>query len=563
MTAPSPFCLRRAELRWRGVAVFLIALGTGLGQGAPCPPPPPLTPLQNGGPVLQGAPLEAWVDPANGNDGTAQVGTTQAFKTLAGALSSLGPMVQQLQAPGTVRLLAGWYGFNPASSLYNGERWPVFVPPGVSIRGVSAMNVMLDGAAIDPMAPTIAVAHPLSGTLRPVRPVLVFGDPLTLTGYSRSLLSRVSVVRGEIGVLVQGEGEIDPTFGHVLFSGCDVGVQVHSTGPAIAGIHRPKVVWCTFGNCNVGVAVTSTILAPLMIPRARPSIVNGLFKCGVDFEGLACSDVDTTAFGLSRFNVGSAVVPPTNPPTSVFNADFYSLRDLFIGAQSLPVGVNPAQMFLTDFRLAFETNGVGVNPALTGSIESFPLTLSNGTSVAVSFPGDILGTSGGGEANGTGTPPSGAGMPTGLSLGYDPAGTVQIGGTMPMTDGFGIGFGGTFSMFRMYLRQTPIISFLYVVSGMPTPYTPGRLDPLGVLSPQVSVGGMLGTLALDFSYPSLDLTPILGAIPGTYGALGAQWSVPLAAGIGPARVDFVAQMAYLSPTFTLVLTDPQRFYIAN
>lgn len=554
----------------RNASVILLAgilAGVSLPAQGGCPSLPPFVPVQP--PVVPplSTPLIAVVDPLAGDDVLAAVGTVAPYKTIGAAVAALTPLVATPGVYAVIRLMPGLYGFGAgaAQSIYNGDRWPLFIPPGICLRGDSALRVFLDGAALDPAVPGLVVPDPLNGTPATVHPVLVFGGP-ALGGYEHTVVSRLSIVRAEVGVLIGGAGEIEPTFGHVLFTGCHVGAQVHSLGAAPAGVHRPRFVWCTFGGNDLGFAATGETAGGNAAPSpSRPAIVNCLFYNVRDFEGVDCAAVDHCAFAPSAVNLSASLGVPAPAPVPVFDPSAYTLRDLFVGAATLPAGVNAGATLFTDWRLTFRTQGPvwQDNPAATGAISVFPMITGNGTPVSISFPSEILGSSGGGEGHGTGAPTPATGLPTGLSLGYDQAGTFVVGGTLPFTDGFGWSSGGTpFTTMHFILRQPPAIPMLFgVIPGGVAPHVAGSLAPSGVLASPMCWGGFQGCWFLDhLTYPLENYSMLIGGSgAGTLG--GAHWSVPVSLGLPTGRADFVFQVAYIAPNGQPVLSDVQRCFL--
>jgi hypothetical protein len=141
-----------------------------------------------------------------------------------------------------------------------------------------------------------------------------------------------------------------------------------------------------------------------------------------------------------------------------------------------------------------------------------------------------------------------------------------IGGTLPLTDGFGFSFGGVpYNTMHFFLRELqPVLPVVFGVSPSGVrPWSPGSFTPAGVLSQPVPYGGFIGSWTLDhFTWPIQPVSQtsaLLGSgPPGILG--GSHWPIPVVPGIFEG-VDFVFQMAYVAPNGAYVLTDPQRVFV--
>ncbi|MAG31974.1 MAG: hypothetical protein CL908_13895 [Deltaproteobacteria bacterium] len=547
------------------VAVLSVAVASAAcGQGGSCTQsvvPVPLQPVYSA-PTLPT--IETYVDPSRGDDALAMVGGVVAYQTIQAAVDAVAASISLPGQMGCVVLLPGRYGYKPTEPRYNGEVWPVQVPPGVRIEGVNALNVIIDGGAKSPSSTTTAVPSPMQSGFVNATPAFVYGGA-SLFGYSHTLLNRVTFVDADVGVLITGGGEVDPTIAECLFMNCTVGAQVHSTGTLTEGVHKPKFLWCTFGNCDFGVAVTGETAGIANAPRSYPAIVNSLFKCDHDLDGVGCDAVLSSAFASTRTNTSAFVLQPALAPTPLFDVEGYSRDDLFIGARYRAPTVLPADQWFTDWRLTHRTEGPPIigNPAATAGITVFPAITPNGTPTDI-IVGDVtLGTESG-EGGGTYGPLSNPyGGSTG-HIGYRSGGTFLVGGTVPGERKFGLGMNGVmYNQLELFWQPgSALIGLLGVAPTSPTLWRPGQRQADGVQVPGTplgTIGPALGNLFLDF--PSLPITdwsiliPVGGSTTGTH-------LIPLG-NLTPSGLEVLCvwQAAYIDPLGSVVGSDAQPFTI--
>ncbi len=516
----------------------------------------------------------AYVDPVSGDDVSAAPGGA-AYRTIQAACDALDQVINAPLQLGAVVLLPGWYGYDPTDSRYNGEAWPVQVRPGVRIEGVNALNVMIDGGKVIPGATTFQVPSPTTGQLQARVPCFVMGGSY-LYGYTHTLINRVTIVNAEIGVLVTGAGEIHGTVAETLFMNCGVGAQVHSTGGALEGQHAPRFLWCTFGNCDVGFAMTGQTGPNVTAPRSVPALVNGLFKSDRDLEGVPCHAVSTTAFGLSRVNQSTAIPQPAQAPGSVFDVDGYAHAALFVGArcqatQQVHLGQPTSQWWFSDWRLTHATTQPGAtpNPADGPGVTSFPSITPNGTPVSLDFADYSIGSE---SSEGPGTYGPAAGPFGGATghLGYRSGGAYIVGGTVPGTRRFGASASGImYNVLDVRWRNgtLPLMMLGMITGGGgDSPWINGQRNAVGVLDHPAPLGplfGISGDVFLDYSsFPVVDLTPLLGG--ASTGGL-RSFNLGAALGLNPGTnwsVNFVSQLIIMdAATGAIAGTDAQPFSV--
>ena len=544
--------------------------------GAPAVPAP-LLPVAT---MPAASPLTVHVDPESGDDTLASPGGAP-YKTIAAAIAdvAIGRGAAQL---GEVVLLPGWYGFDPADPRYNGETWPVVVPPGIHLQGVNALNVMLDGGRKAPGATTWSVPSTGQAGFADVVPCLVLGGSHQ-GGYDHSLVNRLTIVDADVGVLVIGDGEVHPTIAETLFMNCGVGAQVHSTGAATQGVHRPRFLWNTFGNCDVGCALTAEVFGTVAPVRAYPALVNCLFKNVVDLEGVPCHAMASCAFGATRANLSTFVPQPATAelPTTLFDVDGFSHADLFIGARASiagqqNVGLPHGDWWFTDWRLTFTTElpGAIANPADGSGVTVFPSSTPNGTAVDVGFgPGVNLGPVSS-EGPGTYGPLNGPfGGATG-HIGYRSGGTFLVGGTVPGERRFGPDAAGImYDLIEIHWKpgQNPFVAGV-VHPWVPRLWLSGQDHAEGVLANGVSASflfgpAFVGDVFLDlWSYPQdVAVSMLLTTTLASAGASGYAQINLSSFGAPPSFPKFggVWQVALLDQTNAFIASDAQAFYVGQ
>jgi hypothetical protein len=542
----------------------VIVARAALAQGYPCATAPGPSPTQVAPPTLPT--LEAWVDPNFGNDATASTGGAGSpFKTIQAATTALAATIAWPAQNGAVLLMPGRYGYDPLDPRYNGEIWPVQVEPGVRIEGLNALNVLIDGGRRHPAAVSHNVVSPSSGALESAVPCFVLGSPRT-SGYRWTLINRVTIVDADIGILVTGSGGVHPTIAESLFMNCRVGAQVHSSGGLSDGVHRPRFVWCTFGNCDIGLALTAETGGNPAPARALPAVVNGLFKCDTDLEGVPCSAVTTSAFAAARTNVSTSLIQPSEAPTPVFDADAYSHADLFMGARFLASGSPGSQAWFTDWRLTHQTatQPVTANPAANAGLIVFPIIPPNGTDVGAIFGDYAIGTASA-EGSGTYGPLAGpTGTPTGHA-GYRSGGTFLVGGTVPGERRFGLDAAGVmYDQVDLFWPPSGSAFFLGSVSIAQGPWLSGQRHPAGLLSGGVVLApGSLpwaGSLFLDYQNHTIQDLSLLLPSNGTGGHHRISMGLPP---VVQGWAGFAWQLAYLDGLGNLVTTDAQVFTVSE
>ena len=477
--------------------------------------------------VSTAAAYQAWVDPDSGDDATGLVSaghtsTPNAYRTIQAALNAVGAACDAAQGYGLVHLLPGRYGYVTSSAPdANGEIWPVTLHPRVSVRGLDALSVILDGGALAPGAQTYPVSTSLGGAA--VTPVFL-AEGVAGDDFGTTCVSRVSIVDAQVGLMVTGSEPVNLTLAESLLAWCGVGVLVRSSGSAIEGVHRPRFLWCTMGACLVGLVRTGQDSAGFPSdPRSQPAIVNCLLKNLADLEGVGCSSVLTSAFSASRCNTlypGPANEPA---PTPVVELGSMNDDDLFVGARYVQGSDHYTDWRLTQGMLSLPLP----NPALSGGSVTFPATTPNGTSVLQDFGSHALGIE---SAEGPGTfgplgPPTGP--PSGSHLGYRSGGTFIVGGTAPKSRRFGPS-AGTILYDSIHL-VTPGTSSMVVLAGhmvIGDLYVPGHFGPTGLLeapfplsSLQLPLGGVAlsGEWFIDPSQGLADLTSLMAAAsPGPH-----------------------------------------------
>lgn len=566
---------RQSSLGLSWVLVAAVACAQGVTCGTPSVP----APLQPAATAPTVAALVAYVDPEQGDDAAATPGGP-AYKTIQAAVTAVATQRGATQM-GHVKLLPGWYGYDPSDGRYNGEAWPVVVPPGILIQGLNALNVTLDGGKKVPGPTTYAVASTEQAGLVDVVPCFVFGDT-QLNGFDYNLLNRVTIVDADVGVLVTGDGEVHPTVAECLFMNCGVGAQVHSTGSGVQGAHRPKFLWNTFGNCDLGFALTGESSGVITSTRAHPALMNCLFKSTVDLEGVPCHAVSSCAFGQTRFNTSSFVPQPiADPPGTVFDVDLFTHDDLFVGArsavmQSAYAGTAQDDWWFTDYRLTFSTAfpSATPNPAEGPGVTVFPAITPNGTGVDIGFgPGVTLGPV---SAEGQGTygplfgPYSGA---TG-HLGYRSGGTFLVGGTVPGERRFGADANGImFDLIEVHWRPGQNVVLAGVVHPWtPRLWTPGQDHACGVFPGGMAAAPLLGPTFVGDVYLDLwayQTDPAVTTLLTTTlnGAAASGYAqINLSSFGGPPtfpRFGGVWQAAFIDAATQIVASDAQPFYVGQ
>ena len=550
---------------WVSVTAVAVAQGsTCIPAGVPSPTQPPTV-----APTL--GTITAYVDPVSGDNATGAPGG-MPFKTIQAAVSALAQVTNTPAQLGAVILMPGWYGYDPSDVRYNGEEWPVQVEPGIRIEGLNALNVMIDGGKRVPSPTTYTVPSPTTGAFIGRVPCFVMGGSL-LYGYTYTLLNRMTIVDAEIGVLVTGDGEIDGHVSETLFMGCDVGVQIHSTGGPLQGIHKPRINWCTFGNCDVGLAMTGQTGPNLTPARSFPAIVNALFKSASDLEGVPCHAVSTSAFGATRVNQSTAIPQPAQNPVGVFDADLYSRHDLFVGARSQVTqqqfaGQTQADWWFTDWRLTFAIPSGMANPADGPGITVFPTSTGNGTTVDLSF-GDYAIASESAEGPGTYGPLVGPyGGATG-HLGYRAGGAFIVGGTIPGERRFGASASGImYNKLDVYWRPgtSPMLLLGVNLGGGPL-YVAGQRYPRGVMASPTALGPLLGFVGDAFlDYPTYGVTDWTTLVSGQGTSGVTQFDLTATLGLSTATTwtqSTVWQMACIDQTGTIVGCDAQPFSVGR
>ena len=545
-----------------GLAWLVLASGPCMGQqqGGPCTSTPAPAPLQPATVTPSLPTLEAWVDPEQGDDATASPGGLP-YRTIQAAVDAVSLAMAAPSQMGGVVLMPGRYGFDGGPGMANGESWPVQVPPGVHIEGLDATSVIIDGGLKDPAATPITLPAVRAAGTEDVVPCFVYGGSY-LYGYGVSLIDRVTVVDADIGILVTGDGEIDPTIAESLFMNCDVGVRIHSTGHVTQGIHRPRILWCTFGNCDVGLAMTGEIAGAVSASRSWPAIMNGLFKCNADLEGVPCDALAATAFGATRCNTSAFVAQPAVDPVPVFDADGWTRGDLFLGARYVQ---GPAESaWFTDWRLTHATQAPGAvaNPAASVGITAFPAATPNGTPVTLQFGGGLALGMTSAEGRGTYGPLNGpfGGAPG--HIGYRSGGTFLVGGTVPGERRFGPDANGVmYDVIDLHWKTPGTALLLFGVRPGGRPWLPNQRHPAGVLDPPHPMANSpfpwSGDVFIDYvNHPINDFSGLV-ANTGSTGFASAN--------LGLQSVGFsvpsVWQMAVIDATGQIVLTDSQAFVI--
>ncbi len=554
------------------LAVVWVSVATvAFAQGYVCAPPGSPSPVQPPTPAPSLPTVTAYVDPVLGNDATASPGGN-AFKTIQAAVNALAQVTNTPSELGAVILMPGWYGYDPTDTRYNGEVWPVQVQPGIRIEGVNALNVIIDGGRQVPAPTTYTVPSPTTGVLTPRVPCFVMGGSL-LYGYTYTLVNRVTIVDADIGVLVTGDGEIDGTVSETLFMNCAVGAQIHSTGGALDGVHRPRILWCTFGNCDVGLAMTAQTGPNLTPPRSFPAVVNTLFKNTVDLEGVPCHAVSASAFGATRVNQSTSIPQPAPDPTSAFDVDLYTHNDLFLGARSQVTqqqfaGQSESDWWFSDWRLTFVIAGGMTNPAQGPGVTTFPANTANGTTIDLSF-GDYAIASESSEGLGTYGPLSGPyGGATG-HIGYRAGGTFVVGGTVPGERRFGSSASGImYNLLDIYWPPgtTPVVLFGIDPGNGPL-YINGQKHARGVLPTAAALGPLLGFAGDAFlDYPAYSLTDWTSLTNGLGTSGVAQFDLTASLGLTNATQwtkHVVWQMACIDPFGIIVGSDAQPFSVGR
>lgn len=508
------------------------------------------------------------VDPAGGHDAAGAVALAPAgpagrFRRIQTAVDAVAAAVAAGGGTGVVRLLPGRYGFDPADPAINGERWPVLLRPGVSLRGVDALRVILDGAALPP-APS---AFPVSSGLgtAPFTPVLLL-EAGPGVDFHQVLVSRVSVLDAQVGVLVNGRGDGGVTIAESLFAGCGIGAVVQSRGQPFEGIHRTRFLWCTFGANTIGAAVTATDGAGNPAPpRAAPAIVNCAFKNFIDFEGISCSAILASAFSSVRTNVLQPVLQSHISPVPAVDTESFSTADLFLGARLAPAG----QPF-SDWRLTHGTLAPSLpNPLRTGGIVAFPASPANGTPVGVQFGSHTVGVE---SAEGRGTagplgPPLGA--PGTSHLGYRSGGTLLVGGTAPRTRRFGPAAQGVmYDTIHFVAPGNSSLLLLFGVASSGPAWPSAGGGPAGMLAapipmPQSPVPGTIlaGEWFLDHSSGLVDMSGLI--TQSSAGAYEQHIAMPL--NLPPwisGQVHMLVQ-AVAQTGSVFICTDVQAFTIGS
>jgi len=564
------------------IAAWALMTAVVCAQGSSCVAPLSLAPLHppSAGPTI--SPLQAYVDPEQGDDGLALAHPGAfPFKTIQAAVSAVSSQ-RAVSQFGDVVLMPGWYGYDPSAPRYNGEAWPVVVPAGVHIRGVNALNVTIDGGKKIPGATTYSVPSVTQSGFVDVVPCFVYGAG-QVNGFDFNLLNRVTIVDADVGVLVTGSGEVNPTIAECLFMNCTVGAQVHSSGSGIEGAHRPRFLWCTFGNSDVGFALTGAIGGAVSATRARPALVNLLFKNTVDFEGVPCHAIAACAFASMRVNQSTFVPQPlaTEAPTPVFDVECWEHSDLFIGARSSVMQATysataQSEWWFTDWRLTFRTAYPTAipNPAEGPGVTLFPAITPNGTTVGTTFgAGPVLGIDSS-EGPGTYGPLNGPyGGATG-HIGYRSGGTFIVGGTVPGERRFGADANGImFDHIEVHWRPgQPSIAAGVVHPSVPRLWRQNQehaegIVPSGVLAASVLGPSFVGDIFVDvWTYPmDLVVTNLLTSTLASSAGSGYAMIDLSSFGAAPTFPKFggVWQAAFLDATTQVVTGDAQAFYVGQ
>ena len=478
--------------------------------------------------------VDAWVDPAAGNNMTASVGGG-AFKTIQAAADALSLALLPGQH-GRVQLLAGRYGSGTGNSSFtqgSGELWPVTVPPNISIVGVNALNTCLD-VSLNAGAPSgIQLPHPRTGNISERRAALVFEG----AGHDQSTVARITIVNADIGVLVRGNAAANPVLSNLCITQSQVAVLIYSEGGLGSGVHRPRIVNCTLAHNGVGVAAmnaSGTLGAPA---RSRPAIVNSIFWNDWDLEGINCSGVASSAFSPVLSNTSTAIAQPASLPTPVFNPRSWAGTDLFLGLLTWPANAGTPEP--TDWRLTYVTQSGANNPARAAGTGLFPILLDNGTFIDILLPGFEVGS------GATGAGSEGSATSSGWDLGYEPLPSFCVGGSMPLTDAFGLSLTGSssaFTVMHLFLEEPAAINFLFVTLPPPglAPYVAGSVVPRGMNESPVTTG-FGAPLWLDMNLGILDASALLNA--GLAGSLngGVHFSIPVNPALMPVSLQLALQ----------------------
>lgn len=498
--------------------------------------------------------VHAWVDPLRGNNATGQVGvSTLPFRTLQAGANALQVALAAPSARGVLHAATGRYGFGSGLS---GDIWPVVVPARVSVLGANALSTIIDGAAVDPSAPAFLLPS-TAGRPELARPCFVFEDA---SGFDDSLLTRLTFVAADRAVLVIGGGQVSPTFSFCAFIGCTVAVHIHSQPGAGGGVHRLKLLACTLGANQTGLLVTAADASgALTIPVAAPAVVNCLLRNTSDFEGVSASSVLACGFDPATSNQAPGVVQaPVPAVTSIFVPQNFSLEDLFVGAFTYPTSAPPANRWFSDWRLNWRLPSSGLpNPGIGAGTQTFPATVGNGTIVAIALPAESTGSRGCGGPQDPG-PVFG---PPGWSLGYDTGASFHVGGTMPLSDGFGTtGQGLPFDVMHLIHREPSYSRFLFGAFASAGPEYPlGSEVPIGMLATPLLIAGMEGGFWLDVAAPQfMDLSAFIQG-PGT-GMLGgsSRWLIEFAPPVANVRIGLNLQIAFTDYRGIAVLSNAQH-----
>lgn len=544
------------------LAILFVAVGFAggslLGQIAVAPVPVsacasgPVTIVAPGNvapnPTLQV--VDAWVDPVTGNNATASVGGG-AFRTIQAAADALALTLFAGQH-GRVQLLAGRYGSgnNNAFAPGSGEVWPVLVPPNISIVGVNALNTCLDVNLHGGSSSTVELPHPRTNTSGGRRVALIFEG----AGHDQSTVARMTIVGADVGILVRGTAPANPVFSNLCITQSEVGVMIYSEGGTGSGIHRPRIVNCTLADNGVGVAAmnsSGTLAAPA---RSRPAIVNSIFWNDWDLEGISCSSVASSAFSPVLSNTSTVLAQPAESPAPTFNPRSWTGSDLFLGLLTWPASAGPPQP--TDWRLTYVTQSGANNPARAAGTGLFPILLDNATLIDIILPGFTVG-SGATGAGGPGSP-----MASGWDLGYEPLPSFCVGGSMPMTDAFGLSLTGNssaFTVMHLFLEEPAAFNFLFVTlppPGLPA-YMAGSVVPRGMSEIPLTTG--LGApLWLDLALGVTDASALLNA--GLAGSLngGVHFSIPVNPALMPTSLQLALQPVQVTASGQLQVCSAAR-----